>query len=72
MIFSERIQALASKAEQALAPRFAEIDQVSYLNTQKVMDAFREHRVNETLFNPPAATAITTAAERSSTRSGQT
>ena len=52
MIFSERIQALASKAEQALAPRFAEIDQVSYLNTQKVMDAFREHRVNETLFNP--------------------
>ena len=52
MIFSERIQALASKAEQALAPRFAEIDRVSYLNTQKVMDAFREHRVNETLFNP--------------------
>ena len=52
MYFSEQIEALARKAEQALASRFAQIDRISFLNTQKVMDAFREHRVNETLFNP--------------------
>ena len=52
MYFSEQIEAFAIKAEQALSARFAEIDRISFLNTQKVMNAFREHRVNETLFNP--------------------
>ncbi|MBQ9086647.1 MAG: methionine gamma-lyase family protein [Clostridia bacterium] len=52
MIFSETIRDIAEKAEAALASRFAEIDRISYLNTQKVMDAFREHRVSETMFNP--------------------
>ncbi len=50
MIFSEKIQALAREAEEALAVRFAEIDRISFENTQKVMDAFREHRVSDGMF----------------------
>lgn len=52
MLFSDSIEALAARAEEALAPRFAEIDRISYLNTRRVMDAFREHRVSEAMFNP--------------------
>ena len=52
MEFSEKILTLAAEAERALAPRFAEIDRVSFENTQKIMDAFREHRVSEAMFNP--------------------
>ena len=52
MEFSEKLLKLAESAENALAERFAEIDRVSFLNTQKVMDAFREHRVSEAMFNP--------------------
>ena len=50
MIFSQKITALAAEAEQALAEQFARIDRISFENTQKVMDAFREHRVSEGLF----------------------
>ena len=52
MEFSEALLALAQKAEAALAERFAAIDRISFANTQKVMDAFREHRVSEAMFNP--------------------
>ena len=51
MIFSDKINALALEAEQKLATLFAEIDRVSYENTNKVMDAFREHRVSDTMFH---------------------
>ena len=50
MIFSEKINQLAAEAEEALAPYFARIDRISYENTQKVMDAFREHRVSDGMF----------------------
>ncbi|MBQ8416559.1 MAG: methionine gamma-lyase family protein [Clostridia bacterium] len=50
MIFSEPIQALATEAETALAPHFTRIDQIAFENTQKVMDAFRNHRVSDTCF----------------------
>lgn len=52
MQFSKELLALAEEAEQALAPIFAEIDRVAFLGTDKVMDAFREHRVSDTMFNP--------------------
>ena len=52
MKFSETIEKLAAEAEVALRDRFAEIDRVSFANTNKVMDAFREHRVCEAMFNP--------------------
>ena len=50
MIFSEKINRLAAEAERALAEHFARIDRVAYENTQKVMDAFREHRVCDAMF----------------------
>jgi len=52
MEFSEKILQLAAQAEKDLAERFAQIDRVAFENTQKVMDAFREHRVSEAMFNP--------------------
>lgn len=51
MQFSEKIWQLTAEAEAALAPHFAHIDAVSFENTQKVMDAFREHRVAMTMFD---------------------
>lgn len=50
MIFSDKITELAREAESALAPYFTEIDRVAFENTQKVMDAFREHRVSDGMF----------------------
>ena len=52
MEFSQHLLDLAAKAEAALAERFAQIDRISFQNTQKVMDAFRNHRVSEAMFNP--------------------
>ena len=48
--FSSELLALAGKVEQRLAPAFARIDQRALLNTKKVMDAFREFRVQEGYF----------------------
>lgn len=50
MIFSDKINRLAAEAEEKLAPHFARIDRISFENTQKVMDAFREHRVSDGMF----------------------
>ena len=50
MQFSQKILELAKEAEIALAPIFARIDEISFENTKKIMDSFREHRVSEPLF----------------------
>ena len=50
MQFSEKILSLCAEAERELAPIFAEIDATSFANTKKIMDAFREHRVSESMF----------------------
>ena len=50
MIFSDKINQLAMEAEEALKPHFERIDRISFENTQKVMDAFREHRVSDGMF----------------------
>ncbi len=50
MRFSDKILELAREAETALAPIFARVDEISFENTKKIMDAFREHRVSEPLF----------------------
>ena len=52
MEFSERTLNMVKEAEAALADRFAHIDRVSFENTKKIMDAFRNHRVSEAMFNP--------------------
>ena len=50
MIFSKKIQDLALEAEFALTAQYKHIDEVAFRNTQKVMDAFRNHRVSDTCF----------------------
>ena len=52
MEFSEKIKVLAREAESKLASHFEKIDEISFANTTRVMDAFREHRVSEAMFNP--------------------
>lgn len=50
MQFSKELTALAAQAEAALAGRFAEIDEVAFANTGRVMDAFRANRVSDAMF----------------------
>ena len=50
MIFSKKIQDLTLEAEHALVAQFQHVDEVAFLNTQKVMDAFRTHRVSDSCF----------------------
>lgn len=50
MVFSEKIQRLAKEAENALQTQFAHIEEVAFSNTQKVMEAFRAHRVSDSMF----------------------
>lgn len=50
MQFPEQLTRLAAEAEAALASRFAEIDEISFQNTQRVMDSFRAHRVSDAMF----------------------
>ncbi|MBE6576851.1 MAG: hypothetical protein E7653_01770 [Ruminococcaceae bacterium] len=51
MEFSQKVISLAAEAEKELTDIFAEIDRVSFENTQKIMDAFHEHRVSDMVFN---------------------
>ena len=50
MLFSDMICRLAAEAEAALGNRFAEIEAVSFENTQRVMESFRQFRVSESMF----------------------
>ena len=50
MIFSKKIQDLAHEAESALTAQYQHIDEVAFRNTQKVMEAFRTHRVSDACF----------------------
>lgn len=47
---SERVVMLGKQAEQALSPYFTRIDEIADYNTQKVLAAFRAHRVSDTMF----------------------
>ncbi len=42
--------ALAAKAERELSDIFADIDRISFENTKRVMDAFRNNRVDDSCF----------------------
>ena len=50
MQLNETVLNLAREAEAALSARFAEIDRVSFENTQKILHLFREHRVSDAMF----------------------
>ncbi len=49
MEFSQKILDISKKAEVDLAPVFAEIDEIAYKNTSKVLDSFRKHRISEAM-----------------------
>ena len=50
MQYSEKILALAAQAEKDLAPHFERIDRIAFDNMQRVMDAFRDFRVSDSMF----------------------
>ena len=50
MVFSYELTEIAKRADAALADIFAEIDEVSFYNTDRIIDAFREHRVSDAMF----------------------
>ena len=52
MEISKKIEELAFNAEIALEPHFRRIDAISFENTKKIMNAFRNHRVSEAMFAP--------------------
>ena len=52
MQFSNRILGLAAEAETALKGHFDRIDSISFTNTNKIMEAFMNHRVSDVMFNP--------------------
>ena len=52
MEYSQRVLSLVVQAERDMADIFAEIDRISFENTKKIMDSFKEHRVSEAVFNP--------------------
>ncbi len=52
MRFSDKLLAIAERAEAALAPQFAHIARISCANTARVMEAFAEHRVDAACLAP--------------------
>ena len=50
MQYSNEILQLAARAEKDLAPHFERIDRISFENTRRVMGAFREFRVSDSMF----------------------
>ncbi len=51
MAFSEKLLALVSEGERELADIFRDIDEVSFCNTQKILEIFAEHRVSTSHFD---------------------
>ena len=49
MEFSQKILDIAAQADIELKERFAEIDRIAYVNTTRVLDAFRKHRISEAM-----------------------
>lgn len=52
MIISEKMRALGTEAEEALKSVFKRIDETALINTERVLDVFREERVSEAMFAP--------------------
>lgn len=50
MIISEKLRSLGKLAESELSGAFEKIDEVAYLNTEHVLDVFREEKVSDSMF----------------------
>ena len=51
MYISEKIEKIIKECEQELSVRFQNLDDICYLNSQKVLKAFNENRIAERHFN---------------------
>ena len=49
MEFSQKIMDIAAQADIDLKESFAEIDRIAYVNTVRVLDSFRKHRISEAM-----------------------
>ena len=47
---SEKVRALGDRAQQELFEEFARIDAIAQHNTQRVLEAFQDHRVADGYF----------------------
>ena len=50
MKFSEKITNIAAQAEKELKTIFEKIDELSFYNTNRVLDSFRAHKVSDAMF----------------------
>lgn len=50
MEFSKKLMDLASEAEKNLAHDWEAIDQISFFNTQRVLESFQKHKVSDMIF----------------------
>ena len=50
-LFSDELLNLANEAEEALRPIFKAVDDIAFYNTAKILRAFREHRMDATMFD---------------------
>ena len=50
-MISEKLLKIGEEAEIALAPIYKKIDEISYKNTARVLEFFREHRVSDSMFS---------------------
>ncbi|MBR3716255.1 MAG: methionine gamma-lyase family protein [Clostridia bacterium] len=50
MEFNKTVTDIVAEAEEKLAEKFAEFDRIAFENTSRVLDAFREHRVSDSMF----------------------
>ncbi len=50
--FNNELLCLANEAKKALRERFEQFDEISRINTERVIDSFRENRVSEACFAP--------------------
>ena len=52
MEVSQKVKDLVREAEEKLSAQFARIEDISFENTARIMESFREHRVSAAMFNP--------------------
>lgn len=50
MIISDKLRAMGRDAETALGEVFKKLDDIATVNTERVLDVFREERVSESMF----------------------
>ena len=50
-MISEKLLKIGEEAEIALSPIYKKIDEISFKNTARVLEIFKEHRVSDSMFS---------------------